>query len=83
MPEPTNYTVCPRCECPRLEHVHSSPVPGVWDVLQCARCLYMWRTSEPARRTRREACPEGFRLREEDLAAAVETPAVPPLRGTL
>ncbi|KOV56219.1 non-oxidative hydroxyarylic acid decarboxylases subunit D [Streptomyces sp. MMG1121] len=81
MAEPTS-TVCPRCACTRLEHVHSSPVPGVWDVLQCARCLYMWRTSEPARRARREAYPEGFRLTEEDLASADEVPAVPPPRAS-
>jgi hypothetical protein len=79
MPDPTS-TVCPRCAYAELEHVHSSPVPGVWDVLQCRRCLYMWRTSEPARRTRREDYPEGFRLSVEDMANAGEVPTVPPLR---
>ncbi|MEV6112940.1 non-oxidative hydroxyarylic acid decarboxylases subunit D [Streptomyces sp. NPDC052109] len=72
--------VCPRCAHPELEHVHTSPVPGVWDVLQCSRCLYMWRTSEPDRRTRREDYPEGFRLTAADLAYADEVPTVPPLR---
>lgn len=81
MPEPTS-AACPRCACAQLAHVHSSPVPGVWDVLQCTRCLYMWRTSEPARRTRREAYPESFRLSGDDLANAAEMPAVPPLRTT-
>ncbi|GHF86544.1 non-oxidative hydroxyarylic acid decarboxylases subunit D [Streptomyces thermodiastaticus] len=75
-------TVCPRCAHDGIEHVHSSPVPGVWEVLQCARCLYMWRTSEPARRTDRDAYPAGFRMTAEDIAAATEVPTVPPLRPT-
>lgn len=81
MPDPTS-TVCPRCANAELEHVHSSPVPGVWDVLQCRRCLYMWRTSEPARRTRRDDYPEGFRLSGKDIADAGDVPTVPPLRRT-
>ncbi len=57
----------------------TSPVPGVWDVLQCTRCLYMWRTTEPDRRTRREAYPVEFRLTQADIDAAPEVPVVPPL----
>ncbi|MEU0859331.1 non-oxidative hydroxyarylic acid decarboxylases subunit D [Streptomyces griseofuscus] len=72
--------VCPRCAFETVETLHSSPVPGVWDVLQCGRCLYTWRTTEPVRRTRREAYPEQFRLTADDLEAAPEVPAVPPLR---
>ncbi len=49
--------ICPRCAHDTLDTVTTSPVPGVWDVLQCTRCLYMWRTTEPDRRTRREAYP--------------------------
>ncbi|MEU5088975.1 non-oxidative hydroxyarylic acid decarboxylases subunit D [Streptomyces sp. NPDC021356] len=73
-------TECPRCAFGTIETLHSSPVPGVWDVLQCRRCLYTWRTTEPARRTRREAYPEQFRLTPEDIEAASEVPTVPPLR---
>jgi hypothetical protein len=72
--------VCPRCAHETIEKLHSSPVPGVWDVLQCRRCLYTWRTTEPARRSQRDAYPEGFRLTPEDLANAPEVPAIPPLR---
>ncbi|MER6980365.1 non-oxidative hydroxyarylic acid decarboxylases subunit D [Streptomyces carpinensis] len=79
MHEPT--TVCPRCAHDTLEHVHASPVPGIWDVLQCVRCLYMWRTSEPARRSRRDAYPESFRMTGDDIEAAGEVPVVPPLRA--
>ncbi|WP_443077845.1 non-oxidative hydroxyarylic acid decarboxylases subunit D [Streptomyces sp. NBC_01450] len=56
-----------------------SPVPGAWDVLQCGRCLYMWRTTEPARRTRRDAYPQEFRMTPADIDNAPEVPAIPPL----
>ncbi|MEU0192131.1 non-oxidative hydroxyarylic acid decarboxylases subunit D [Streptomyces afghaniensis] len=79
MADPT-ATICPRCAHRTVDLVFSSPVPGVWDVLQCPRCLYMWRTSEPARRTRRDAYPELFRMTAEDIRNAPEVPAVPPLR---
>ncbi|MFE0788630.1 hypothetical protein CJD44_03970 [Streptomyces sp. alain-838] len=72
---------CPRCAHESVRTLHSSPVPGVWDVLQCGRCLYTWRTSEPARRTRRDAYPEAFRLSSDDMANAAEVPTVPPLRS--
>ncbi|MEU4659191.1 non-oxidative hydroxyarylic acid decarboxylases subunit D [Streptomyces sp. NPDC023723] len=71
--------LCPRCSDDRVRTVAHSPVPGVWDVLQCARCLYMWRTTEPARRTSPDAYPARFRMTAEDIAAASEVPAVPPL----
>ncbi|MFH8658094.1 non-oxidative hydroxyarylic acid decarboxylases subunit D [Streptomyces afghaniensis] len=79
MADPT-ATICPRCAHQTVDLVFSSPVPGVWDVLQCPQCLYMWRTSEPARRTRRDAYPELFRMTAEDIRNAPEVPAVPPLR---
>lgn len=71
--------ICPRCAHDGIETVTTSPVPGVWEVLQCGRCLYMWRTTEPDRRTRREAYPAAFRLTQADIDAAPEVPAVPPL----
>ncbi|MCB5907441.1 non-oxidative hydroxyarylic acid decarboxylases subunit D [Streptomyces pinistramenti] len=73
-------TVCPRCAHPAVENVFTSPVPGAWDVLQCRQCLYMWRTSEPARRTRRDAYPDRFKMTRADIDNAIEVPAVPPLR---
>ncbi|MFI1620366.1 non-oxidative hydroxyarylic acid decarboxylases subunit D [Streptomyces lydicus] len=75
-------TLCPRCAHDAVGRLATSPVPGVWDVLQCHRCLYTWRTTEPARRTRRDAYPDVFKLTADDLAAAIEVPAVPPLRTT-
>ncbi|MFG2377755.1 non-oxidative hydroxyarylic acid decarboxylases subunit D [Streptomyces sp. NPDC048504] len=71
--------ICPRCAHDTVDTVTASPVPGVWDVLQCVRCLYMWRTTEPDRRTRREAYPAEFRMTQADIDAAPEVPVVPPL----
>ncbi|GHH82162.1 hypothetical protein GCM10018793_41330 [Streptomyces sulfonofaciens] len=75
--------VCPRCADETVEHIFASPVPGVWDVLQCGRCLYMWRTSEPARRSSRDAYPDGFRMTADEIENASEVPTVPPLRSPL
>lgn len=71
--------ICPRCAHDIIESVTTSPVPGAWDVLQCGRCLYMWRTTEPARRTRRDAYPQEFRMTPADIDNAPEVPAIPPL----
>ncbi|MCX4405377.1 non-oxidative hydroxyarylic acid decarboxylases subunit D [Streptomyces sp. NPDC059837] len=71
--------ICPRCAHDIIETVTTSPVPGAWDVLQCGRCLYMWRTTEPARRTRRDAYPQEFRMTPADIDNAPEVPAIPPL----
>ncbi|WP_332880995.1 non-oxidative hydroxyarylic acid decarboxylases subunit D [Streptomyces sp. NBC_00564] len=73
-------TNCPRCAFDTLAHVFSSPVPGAWDVLQCQQCLYMWRTSEPARRTQRDAYPDQFKMTVQDIENAPEVPTIPPLR---
>ncbi|WP_055589522.1 non-oxidative hydroxyarylic acid decarboxylases subunit D [Peterkaempfera griseoplana] len=70
---------CPRCAHETIEQLFTSPVPGVWDVLQCGRCLYTWRTTEPARRSRRDAYPDNFKLTEADIDNAIEVPSVPPL----
>ncbi|WP_328760462.1 non-oxidative hydroxyarylic acid decarboxylases subunit D [Streptomyces sp. NBC_00271] len=71
--------ICPRCAHDIVETVTTSPVPGAWDVLQCGRCLYMWRTTEPARRIRREAYPQELRMTPADIDNAPEVPAIPPL----
>jgi vanillate/4-hydroxybenzoate decarboxylase subunit D len=74
-------TICPRCAFQTVEKLATSPVAGVWDVLQCQRCLYTWRTTEPARRTRRDAYPDAFKMTAADIENAIEVPAVPPLRS--
>ncbi|MEV6171903.1 non-oxidative hydroxyarylic acid decarboxylases subunit D [Streptomyces sp. NPDC051954] len=71
--------ICPRCGDDAVDTVTTSPVPGAWDVLQCLNCLYMWRTTEPDRRSRREAYPPAFRLTRADIDNAPEVPVVPPL----
>ena len=71
--------ICPRCAFDSIEQLHTSPVPGVWEVLQCQQCLYCWRTTEPVRRTDRSAYPEEFKMTADDIANAPEVPAIPPL----
>lgn len=78
---PNSPRMCPRCAYDTIVAVATSPVPGVWDVLRCDRCLYMWRTTEPARRTRREAYPVEFRMTRADLDNAPEVPVIPPLEA--
>ena len=73
--------ICPRCAFDTIEELYTSPVPGVWDVLQCQQCLYCWRTSEPARRTDRDVYPDSFKMTVADIANAPEVPAIPPLIG--
>jgi hypothetical protein len=74
--------ICPRCTYDRIDKLYTSPVPGVWDVLQCQRCLYCWRTSEPDRRTKPEAYPQQFKMTLEDIKNAPEVPTIPPLVST-
>ncbi|MDA3627949.1 non-oxidative hydroxyarylic acid decarboxylases subunit D [Saccharopolyspora oryzae] len=74
-------TECPRCGHTALDLLHTSPVAGCWEVYQCEQCLYCWRTSEPARRTRRDAYPESFKLTVDDIRNAPEVPTIPPLRA--
>jgi hypothetical protein len=73
--------ICPRGAHEAIEMLFASPVPGVWEVLQCERCLYCWRTTEPARRTSRDQFPDAFKLTAEDIASAPEVPTIPPLRS--
>lgn len=71
--------ICPRCANERIELMAKSPVPNVWTVHQCQRCLYTWRSSEPLRRTSREHYPEQFRMTQKDIDEAPEVPIIPPL----
>ncbi|WP_409311168.1 non-oxidative hydroxyarylic acid decarboxylases subunit D [Pectobacterium sp. B1J-3] len=72
--------ICPRCRHEHISVMYNSPVADVWAVLQCDKCLYMWRTSEPARRSDPEHYPEKFRMTEQDMAHAEPIPAIPPLK---
>lgn len=71
--------ICPRCEHNDIATLATSPVAGVWEVFQCQRCLYTWRSTEPSRRTTREDYPVEFRMSVEDIANAPEVPSIPPL----
>lgn len=74
-------TTCPRCAHDTIKQLFTSPVPGIWDVLQCQQCLYTWRTNEPARRTQRNAYPDAFKMTADDITNAPEVPTIPPLRN--
>ena len=73
---------CPRCAHDVIDLLCTSPVAGAWEVLQCQRCLYGWRTSEPARRIDPDTYPDSFRMTPEDIAIAAGVPSVPALRST-
>lgn len=72
--------MCPRCDHDDLRKLADSPVADVWEVLQCTRCLYTWRTTEPDRRTSRDAYPRAFRMSQSDIDNAPQVPAIPSLR---
>jgi hypothetical protein len=72
---------CPRCAHDVIDLLAVSPVAGAWEVLQCLRCFYGWRTSEPARRTDPDAYPVSFIMTPEQIDAATEIPAIPELRS--
>ncbi|WJR36390.1 non-oxidative hydroxyarylic acid decarboxylases subunit D [Mycobacteroides immunogenum] len=71
---------CPRCEDGTATVIAVSPVPLVWQIYQCATCLYCWRSTEPARRTDRASYPREFRLTRAGIDGARDVPAIPPLR---
>ncbi|MCI2422116.1 hypothetical protein MOQ72_32265 [Saccharopolyspora sp. K220] len=70
---------CPRCAHDVIDLLYTSPVAGSWEVLQCQRCLYGWRTSEPARRTEPGAYPDSFKMSPEAILSAPEIPSIPAL----
>jgi vanillate/4-hydroxybenzoate decarboxylase subunit D len=72
---------CPRCAHEAIDLLCTSPVAGAWEVLQCRRCLYGWRTSEPARRIDPGAYPDSFRMTPEEILSAPEIPSIPALRS--
>lgn len=74
--------MCPRCAAEGTQLLAESPVPNVWEVWQCTRCLYTWRTTEPARCSTRAAYPEQFRLTRREIDTAPEVPRVPPVVDT-
>lgn len=71
--------MCPRCAAEGLRRL-ATGVDAAWEVWQCQTCLYTWRTTEPDRRTKREAYPEAFKMTQADIDNAPEVPTVPPLR---
>lgn len=79
MAEETKKIICPRCGNEHVVTLATSPVEGVWEVYQCEHCLYTWRSTEPDRRTKREAYPDNFKITDADMEAAPMVPSIPPL----
>jgi vanillate/4-hydroxybenzoate decarboxylase subunit D len=75
--------VCPRCRCAEIGVRTTSPVPGVWTVYGCGRCLYTWRSTEPERNTDPEKYPAVFRLTAEALGNLPVVPTIPARRAPL
>ncbi|MGD9619933.1 MAG: non-oxidative hydroxyarylic acid decarboxylases subunit D [Mycolicibacterium sp.] len=76
-----DITSCPRCEDGTANVIARSPIPAVWEVFHCEKCLYMWRSTEPERRTRRDRYPAEFRMTQADIDTAPEVPTIPPLES--
>jgi vanillate/4-hydroxybenzoate decarboxylase subunit D len=72
---------CPRCAHDVVDLLCESPVAGAWEVLQCQRCLYGWRTSEPARRIDADVYPDSFRMTPQQIHDAPEVPRIFVLRS--
>ena len=71
--------LCPRCGEDLVGILAKSPVSNVWKVFQCQRCLYTWRSTEPARRTNQDLYPEEFKMTQADIDNAPMVPSIPPL----
>jgi vanillate/4-hydroxybenzoate decarboxylase subunit D len=76
MSESGSAQVCPRCGYATIEVAARSQVPGVWEVLSCTRCTYLWRTTEPARTSTRAAYPERYRWTAQLIKDAPAVPAI-------
>ena len=67
---------CPRCAHDGIDTLYTAQVPGVWDVLHCNQCQYVWRTTEPPRRSDRSSYPDTFTMTIADIANAREVPTI-------
>jgi hypothetical protein len=72
---------CPRCDAEAAVTVAVAPADGSWEVRQCERCWYTWRTTEPPERTTPGRFPAAFRMTAAAIDAAPEVPTVPASRN--
>ncbi|ADK68568.1 conserved hypothetical protein [Olsenella uli DSM 7084] len=66
---------CPRCECDHISTIAKSPIPGAWEVYECDRCYYSWRSTETPH------VDDVFKLTPEQIKNLQVIPAVPPLEA--
>jgi len=64
---------CPRCECESISTIATSPIEGVWEVYECDKCFYSWRSTETPH------VADVFKLNDEKIANLQVIPPVPPL----
>ncbi len=64
---------CPRCGCESISTIAKSPVAGAWEVYECDKCYYSWRSTETPH------VDDVFKLDDEKIAHLQVIPAVPPL----
>ncbi|SFX53157.1 non-oxidative hydroxyarylic acid decarboxylases subunit D [Olsenella sp. kh2p3] len=64
---------CPRCGDEHISTIAKSPVAGAWEVYECDRCYYSWRSTETPH------VDDVFKLTPEKIANLQVIPAVPPL----
>ncbi|WP_085829780.1 non-oxidative hydroxyarylic acid decarboxylases subunit D [Collinsella vaginalis] len=66
---------CPRCDHDQIETIATSPIEGAWEVYQCDRCFYSWRSTEQPH------IDEVFKLTAENIERLQVIPPVPPLES--
>ncbi len=64
---------CPRCGHEGISTIATSPIEGVWEVYECDKCLYSWRSTETPQ------INDVFKLNDEKIAALQVVPPIPPL----
>jgi C4-type Zn-finger protein len=74
----TTARMCPRCRSTTTATRATSPIPGIWTLLACSTCLYVWRTTEPDENQNPDSYPKAFRLMPEQLADLPILPAIQP-----
>ena len=68
---------CPRCLTDSASVISRSPVPGVWEMFNCATCGYSWRSTDILQNSSPEHFPAEFRLDGSQLNRLADFPPLP------
>lgn len=66
---------CRRCGSEKISKIADSPVRNVWEIYQCDKCNYSWRSTEPDI----EILPV-FKLDDKQIDEMQLIPPIPPLK---